>query len=220
MKNVMTIFAAILMVATLSVSAFAAPGAFIESISGQPTPGVISVDAEGCDPTIVITPYSERDSLDEDERGLFEDAYDGISSTDDVKTLSDDLADVAGDKTVAVSDFFDIDVENCDHEAGQHDFDIVLDADTLENFVALMQYNEDGTWSLVKGAQVVANGEHLQFTLDTLSPLAIVVETGVDAPQTNDDSMVGVYLTIMAVSAVALVVVLGVAHYGKKKQSV
>ena len=58
---------------------------------------------------------------------------------------------------------------------------------------------------------MVNNNEHLQFSVDSLSPFAIVVDTtidGGDAPQTGDNSMIYIYVVLMAASALALVTIL------------
>lgn len=106
---------------------------------------------------------------------------------------------------------FDIHVTGCDNHDEHVDFDITLDADTLSQFVGLLHMNKDGVWELVTDAEVVNNGEHLKFSVDSFSPFAIVVDTtveGGDAPQTGDNSMIHIYVILMAVSALALVVIL------------
>jgi LPXTG-motif cell wall-anchored protein len=70
---------------------------------------------------------------------------------------------------------------------------------------------DNGEIELIKNAKVLNDGEHLQFTAETLSPFAIVVDTGADTPdgpQTGDNNMNHIYLIIMIASALALAVVL------------
>ena len=103
---------------------------------------------------------------------------------------------------------FDIHVTGCDFHEGHVDFDITLAAETLSHFVGLLHMKREGEWELVKDAKVTNNGEHLEFSVETLSPFAIVVETeNVETPKTGDSAMIGICAAVMFVSAVALFVV-------------
>ncbi|MBQ5601984.1 MAG: LPXTG cell wall anchor domain-containing protein, partial [Clostridia bacterium] len=110
-------------------------------------------------------------------------------------------------KNLVVSDLFDIHTTGCDFHEGHFDFDIVLAADSLKRFVALLHMNKNGEWEVIDNARVTNNGEHLEFSVESLSPFAIVVDTS-DGPQTGDNTMIYVSFILMIVSAAALVVVL------------
>ena len=124
-----------------------------------------------------------------------------------------DLAELANNLDIdayglAVSDFFDIHETDCQENHEAHDeFVLVLNADSLKNFVCLLHMNKNGEWDLVPNAEVIGDGTQLKFSVDSFSPFAIVVDTTTLPPQTNDNGMFYVYLALMALSAAALVVV-------------
>ena len=218
MKKVLAICLMIVMVVSMSVTSFAAPGGFVSSPSGNPAPTVVDFDPsnDNCTGWLVITPYGDREDLSDVLRSLLEKAYNDIVNSDDLTKLNAELAKIAADKNIegqnlAVSDLFDIHVTGCDFHDGHFGFDITLDADKLSSFVGLLHMNKNGEWELVADAKVVNNNEHLQFSVDSLSPFAIVVDTtidGGDAPQTGDNSMIYIYVVLMAASALALVTIL------------
>ena len=217
MKKVLAICLMTVMVLSMSVNVFAAPGGFVNSPSGNPAPTVVDFDPsnDACTAHLVITPYGDRHVLSETLRTMLEKAYSEISSSDDLTELNAELAKIAADKNIAgkdlaVSDLFDIHVTGCDYHDEHVDFDITLDADTLSRFVGLLHMNKDGVWELVTDAEVINNGEHLKFSVDSFSPFAIVVDTSdpnPDSPQTGDNSMIHIYAIIMAVSALAIIVI-------------
>ena len=213
MKKVFAILLMTVMVFAASVNTFAA-GAFLNSPSGNPAPVVSSFDfkAENCTATLTVTPYAERSELSDADKALLEKAYADIAGTDDLTKLNKDLEKLAKDKNIkgknlAVSDLFTLSHENCDAHDDHGACSVKLDADTLGRFVALMQLNENGEWVLVADAKVTNNGESLEFTVDSLSPLAIVVDTSSDSPQTGDSGKLYIYAGIMLVSALAIAVV-------------
>lgn len=222
MKKLLVVCLTVVMMVSMTLTVFAAPGAFVSSPSGNPGPTEIEFKPadEDCTGRLVITPYSERDTLPEELEDLMKKAYEAIKGTNDLTTLHTELAKLAKKLKVkgtdlAVSDMFDIRVEGCTEHDGHHEFDIVLAADSLKNFVGLLHLRENGEWELIKDARVVGNGEHLAFSVDTMSPFAIVVNTAANPSQTGDNSMIPVYVAIMAVSALAIVVIL----VKSKKQS-
>ena len=214
MKKVMAICLATVLVLCMGVTAFAAPDDFVSSPSGTPAPGVVTFDPnhEDCTAELIVTPYADKDSLPAALLALFEKAYKDIVDSEDLSDLVSDLADlVAGlnidGSDLSVSDFFFIHSTGCDYHDEHVDFDVTLDADTLSHFVGLLQMNADGKWELVKNAQVVNNGEHLQFTVDSYAPFAVVVngsaDTGLIAPQTGY-TVLCISAVVMALSAAAL----------------
>jgi len=219
MKKVLVFGLTLALIFSMSMSVFAA-GAFVSSPSGNPAPGLVSGsnESEDCEAELEITPYSERDDLDDDERKHMENAYDDISSTDDVTSLNDDLKNLAKDKDIkgsnlAVSDLFHIGMTDCDAHQGHGKFKIELDAETLKNFVALLRFDGEN-WHLIDDA-AIKNG-NLQFTSKDLGNFAIVVNTAAGgAPQTGDNS--NIYLWVMVFAGSALVAVIVLMALNKKK---
>ncbi len=218
MKKLLSICLIVLMVVSMSVPAFAAPDGFVSSPSGNSAPGIVDFTPadEDCTAKLVITPYSEKQELTDNLLAMFEKAYNDIVTSKDLTKLNEAFDKLVNEKklkgeNLAVSDLFDIHVTGCDYHDGHTDFDITLDVDTLSHFVALLHMKKAGEWELVKDAKVVNNGEHLQFSVDSFSPFAVVVDTSEgssETPQTGDNSMIYVYVIIMAVSALAIIVIL------------
>lgn len=215
MKKVLVICLTVVFMVSMTLTTFAATGSFVSSPSGNAAPGQVEFKPadEDCTATLVITPYSEKNELTAAIKTMMEKAYNDIKGTEDLTTLNATLAKLAKDLKIegsdlAVSDLFDIHVTGCDYHDGHTDFDIVLSADSLKNFVALLHMNKNGEWEVVDGAKVIANGEHLSFSVDAFSPFAVVVNTAAKPSQTGDSNMTPVYAAIMAVSALALVVIL------------
>lgn len=215
MKKVLVICLTVVFMVSMTLTTFAATGSFVSSPSGNPAPQKVEFKPadEDCTATLVITPYSDKNELTTAIKTMMEKAYNDIKGTEDLTTLNATLAKLAKDLKIkgsdlAVSDLFDIHVTGCDYHDEHVDFDIVLSADSLKNFVALLHMNKNGEWEVVDGAKVIANGEHLAFSVDSFSPFAVVVNTAAKPSQTGDSNMTPVYAAIMAVSALALVVIL------------
>lgn len=216
MKKLLAICLTVVMLMSFGVIAFAAPNNFISSPSGQSAPEIVdfSVESEDCVADLVITPYSERDTLPEDVREKFEKAYEEIVSASNLAKLNAELSKIAEnmnipEENLVVSELFDIRYINCSKHEGHGYFDIVLKPEVLKGFVALLHLNGDN-WELVEGARVENNGIHLVFSIDDFSPFAIVVNTAENdsvAPSTGEIVNIVLYASIMLVSAVALVFV-------------
>ncbi len=213
MKKFMMICLAVTLVLSLSLTALAAPGSFLESPSNNQAPEIVDVTVE-CDAKVIITPYAKRDTLNETQKATLEDAYDSIRDTQDLTTLSDELKQLAeaqnlkGDKLV-VSDLFNIHITDCNaenHKLHHGDVTVKLKADTLEGFVGLMAY-VDGKWQMVEGAAVVDGV--LTFTIKQFGPqygpMAIVVKSYVEPPKTGDTGLVYLWAGLVAISAAAVV---------------
>ena len=222
MKKVLALIIAVVLVMALSVTAVAAPGLFISSPSGNSAPELESAtnEDEDCTADVVITPYSERDTLDDATQKEIEEAYKQIVNSDDLSDLCaalEEAAKAAGVDTedLAVSDLFDMHYINCVTHDDHGAFTITFKSGTLDNFVALMQYI-DGEWQMVKGATVDKNRVRLTFTADELSVMAIVVAAETDKPQTGD-TFPWIYVVLLAASAAGLAVVGVIALKNKKK---
>lgn len=213
MKKVLVVLLAVIMMMSMTLTAFAAPGKFVSSPTGQQAPIVISFEDDECTGSLIITPYGDRDELPAALQALMKKAYDEIKASTDLTELCAALKNLAAAKKIkgtnlAVTELFDIRVEGCTIHDGHHDFDIVINPDTLKNFVGLLHMKENGEWELISDAKVIANGDHLAFSVDTLSPFAIVVNTGANPSQTGESNMIYVYIAVMAVSALAIVLII------------
>lgn len=210
MRKIIAVCLMVVMLSSLMLAVFAAPGGFVESISGNLAPELIEGEnaAEDCLAELVITAYVNRDQLPEELRLQIEEAYRMIVENPDLSVLNAKLKEYAEELGVevtdlAVSDLFDIHYVNCDDHDSHGHFDITLKAETLENFVCLLHYY-NGEWRIVEDAKVT-NDTHLEFTATEFSPFAIVVNTGEagDAPQTND--MFTVYIAVAAISGLMII---------------
>lgn len=221
MKKALAICLALVMAVSAAMMVFAAPGGFVSSPSGNEAPVIITVSYEddSCNPKVVVTPYSERDTLEEEKEEDMNEAYDEIAANKNLSGLCSELSSVAAAKNIpvsrlAVSDLFDISA----YHNGDHDFcgsiTVTVGTEALRNFVALLHRDADGTWEVVPGVIVNVEEGTITFSADDFSPYAIVVDTGSNAiPDTGAD----IYIPAIAMiaSAVSLVFVL---FSMKKKQ--
>ena len=204
MKKIAITLLALTLAVCMPLTAFAA-GAFLSSPSNTTTELVDYDFTDGCGATLIVTPYGERDTLDEDSRKTLEEAYGQIAGNKNLGDLSDDLKALAEklglDVTnLAVSDLFNIGYEGCDDHT-DHSYTVKLKPEILKNFVTVMQY-VDGKWIVVENAK--AEGGYLTMSSKYYGPVAIVVEKGNTA---TGDSFPWIYLVLMVVSAAGLVTV-------------
>lgn len=215
MKKVLVLSIVFVMIFALTVPALAASGGFVSSPSGNSAPEMVEFsnsDAD-CDSVLKITSYADRNTLPDEVRGRIEKAYKDVLNSSNIGDLNDALAEHAGklnipEKNLAVSDLFDISYYDCDDHMGHGDFTLKLKAETLENFVGLLQFNGD-KWEFVANAKVVEKN-YLTFTVGELSTFAIVVNTnpGEQAPPTSDAFPWIPLIVLVASAGVILVIVL------------
>lgn len=213
MKKLLALCLAVVMLVGIGLTVSAAPNGFVSSPSGKGAPTIVGAknENENCPADLIITPYSERNELDAEDRKQIEDAYNSIVNTKDLGDLNSGLKGVAegkGSKTenFAVSDLFKLGYSDCGDHGNHGLFDITLKPETLKNFVALLRYN-NGKWEIVDGATV--EGEHLRFKSAAVSSYAILVDTGADStsPKTGvKDNMIVYYALVMAMSGALAVV--------------
>ena len=217
MKKFVSVAMILVLVLSCSISALAAPAGFTKS------PAVDSVkvesfdnETESCVATVEVTPYAEKAELAAEKAAELEAAYKEIVGNEAAYTKA--LEGIATAKKIAlnrlaVSDLFDATTaQDAGHE--EHGaFTVTVTANNLDKFVALL-HRENGAWKTVENATV--KGNQLTFTVDSFSPFAIVVATGsaTDSPATGDNSQMGLWIALMAISAGAIVTLVVVS---KKK---
>lgn len=211
MKKVLAICMAIVMIASLGISALAAPNGFVSSPSGGKRPPVLDrfdpID-DDCTADLVITPFGNKGDLSDEDRLAMEDAYNDIVNSKHLTDLNKELEDLAKDKNIApenlgVGDLFHLGCNGCDDHENHEKFNVSLDVEGLDNFVGVIYRGDDGKWYWVDDAKVV--GDKLQFTGEGYHPYAVVLNI---SPKTGDTNIILICAAVMTVSAVALVVVL------------
>ncbi len=231
MKKVLSIVLALVMVFCMSVAASADPGKFISSPSNNSAPTLIesTPESDDCEADLVITPYSDREELPAEIEAQMVKAYESIVSAAKLTDLNAAIADLAEAKGIpvenlTVSDLFDIRYISCDEHGGHGKFQIVIKADTLKKFVALLHY-VNNSWEIVEGAEVKEiNGElRLTFSIGEFSPFAIVIDsegaTDSKPPKTgeNRDLIIGA-IVVSAVSVIAAAALI-IARKSKKEEA-
>lgn len=211
MKKLLAFIMALVMLATMSLTVFAA-GGFFGSPSKKFGPILIRFEngSHECTAKVIVTPYAQRHTLKDKDREAIEAAYDEIKAAADLSDICAALATVAKNNKIktsdlAVTELFDVSYIDCPDHALHPEFNIVIQPDSLTGFVALL-HREEGTWTIEDDAYVAENGEHLHFSVKLLSPFAIVVNTKALASPTSDNTYLFIYGAIMAASAFAVVV--------------
>ena len=221
MKKLIILLIVVAVACVMGISAFAAPGGFVESPSNNLAPSLVSSSSPDhpCEDPLIITAYADRGTLPEAVRTAIEKAYSEIKSAKNLALLCEALKDYANERGIstaglAVSDLFDI---SDTHGHVEAQFDIVFKAETLENFVALLHY-VDGEWVIVENATVsdVEGEKHLTFSVDSLSPFAIVIDTGATPPREDNSALIAILAVIAIAEAAALVAILVKFILGKK----
>lgn len=186
MKKIVLVCLTVLMIFSLSLTAFAADS-FVSSPFKKGAPELVSAANESpdCTAKVFITSYADRASLPPETVEKLEYAYNAFCGKVEDRDLTALLAQIAEKygihvNDLSVSDFFDISATDCQNHEYHGQFDILLKAEALENFVCLVHYYNGG-WRVVDGAEVTQGGTHLVFTEEEFSPFAIIVNTG-DTP--------------------------------------
>lgn len=213
MKKLLAITLTLIMVATLSITAFAANGAFLSSPSNNPAPEILdfSTETEDCYAELVVTPYADRDSLSEEARAAIEEAYKQIANAKDYESLQKALKAIADElgidlSELSISDLFYIGYIGCeDHITDGHKgFTVTLKCDNIADLVGvLLFYN--GEWHQVQILSIDKEAGTVTIFLEHFGPVAFVTSKYVP-PYTGDSSMAGLWVALAGVSAVALAV--------------
>lgn len=206
MKKLVALCLTLVLALSLSVSAFAANGAFISSPSANKAPVIVNTD-----PAIKVTPYADRNSLADMDTEEMEEAYRQIANVIENNAFSRALKELAkklgkAASELSVSDLFHVNVEDAtpDEQGG---YTITIKLENLENFIGLMQFN--GTeWKNVEIISIDKENGTVTFRVTESGPIAVIVDngTGSSTPPTGDNAMM--YLGVCLVAAAGLVVVL------------
>jgi len=221
MKKFITLVLAIALVVVSGILTFAAPAGFVESPTVD-TPALESFENEDaeCKAELIVTPFVRIDDLNDAKEQENRDAYDEIVDNDD--SFAKAMKQLAESKNLsvsnlAVSELFDVSYYETAGHDGHGAFTITIKAENLDKFVGLLhRYN--GKWVVVDNA--TAEGDTLTFTVDDLSPFAIVVNTGVtdvENPNTNvADNNQFVVFACAAVIVMSSAMILAIVKKQKK----
>ena len=220
MKRIFAFFMTVVLVVALSVPAFAALGEFIASPSGVPAPKLVSYTplSPECTGKLVITPWSERHTLDDATRARLEQAYNDIINSQVINNqLFDEMKKFEeshgiSHKDLAIGALFDISVFDCTHHEAHDGFIITLKPEVWGNIVGVIHLGENG-WEMVEDT-MDDEAQTITFTVNDLSPFALVCNTNPDGPATGDSSNMWIYVVLMVVSVSAL----GAITYNLKKR--
>lgn len=168
---------ALVLAMVLAVPTAVLADAFVSSPSNvdAPTLGDVTASNKDWDGKIVVTSFADTDTAEMTA------AYDSIKAAASVNALNSALP---SDKELAVSTLFDVSAT----KEGMGTVTITLTSDKFENFVALLHF-VDGKWEVVDNAK--ANDKTLTFSVDSLSPFAVVVSTK-KSPETGSSLPVGI----------------------------
>ena len=102
MKKIIAFLVSVMMVAALAVPVFA-EGAYVESITAKPAPEVVG-DGSISKSDLIITPFVDRDKLDDEARKNIEEAFDKIKSGE--ASYPEAMKELLGNNSVAKDLFY------------------------------------------------------------------------------------------------------------------
>lgn len=182
-RLVLKLLTTLLILTSIAIPVFGDDGSFVSSpnrneheevsISGGTIiPGggtyIEVTRSDDCVDKVVLTPYEYRDSIEnEDSYNQLVEAYEILEKTEDLSDLAPEIVSIAHDagyntEDLAVRYVFDItiykDKESLHHDPKLHEtyLELEVDADTLENYVCIMLYN-NGKWTVVEGVRFDPN---------------------------------------------------------------
>ena len=221
MKKIVVICLSLVMLFSLSMTAFAA-GMFVSSPSGNRVPTLVGYmnGSPDCSLEIKITAYADRDTLPDYDREQIENAYwqivnaveDGNDFYKAVEVVANDLE--MSVSSISVSDLFDISAFGCTNHGEHLGTTITLQSETFENFVGMLRL-KDGVWESIEILEYNKENNTITFYVEDFSPFAILVDNdgGGMPPKTNDGHNAYLWVMLTAAAGFMLVVV------GMKKQT-
>lgn len=202
MKKMMVCVMAVILVLTMSISVFAA-GNFVSSPSFTDYPVLVDAAFTGdCAGELIVTPYSQRDTLDEDAKNLIEKCYKDIKDCDDLTKMFHMVEVPEGKSGFVIGDLFNIHFEGCKTHYEHNPFTATITPSSLKNFVEVVAL-VDGKWVVVDSKIV---GDNLVITSSYYGPYAIVLST--DESPVTGDAFPWIYVVMMGISVVGLTAVL------------
>lgn len=224
MKKLLAFALTLLVVMSMSLGVFAAPGKFVNSPTANNAPVVIEIKpiSPDCTGELIVTPYSQRHTLPDEERKAIEEAYSQIVSAIDLTKFCDIFAAHVHKQKIdkddlAVADIFDVRVVNCTHHEPHEGFIITVKLGNLKNFAGLLHFHNND-WEMVESAKVDETAGTLTFQVDELSPFAVVVDISDPAPEAGDATNIILWGAVAVVSAAALAVVAVMLIRSKKAE--
>ena len=147
MKKILSCLLAVLLLASFSISAFAAEVPSVESEKQIPTVAE-AVDADGNDVAegIVVTDYEDKDTLPEDTQKQLDDAAEAVEDLAALVEGSEELKELLDGKEVDCEALFDISVVG---EEIKLPVEMKLELVNPDNFAALVHF-VDGEAALVE----------------------------------------------------------------------
>ena len=223
MKRFFAFFMTVVLVVAMSVPAFAALGGFISSPSGVPAPQVSDFKpvTPDCTGKIVVTSWADRHTLDDATRARFEKAYNDIinlnsDANNELLAVMKDFEKSHGldHKDLAVGSLFDISSYNCTHHEKHEGFIITIGVGDLEHFVGILHFT-GSVWEELEINDVDEAAHTVTFTTPSLSPFAVVVNNGAEAPAASGNAWIWIVVAAVVVAAAAAAVVV----VAKKKRA-
>ena len=223
MKKILAAIFILVMSLCMTVTAFAAPGAFVSSPSAIQAPELVdySNSNSGCAAIVKVVAYADRSTLPTAAKETIETAYAEIVSSSDLGELNADLDAIAKNFGVnstdfAVSDLFEVYYVGCDSHNAHGSFTITIKPGVISNFVGLIHYT-NSEWDFVEDVEI-EDGE-LTFTVDSLSPFAIVVHNG-SIVEPEKTSWFDIFLIILFCLIVLLIIIFLIIIIIRKKREI
>lgn len=195
MKKIFAIFAALMIVISMSVAVIATDDGYVESPGHKP-----EQPADG----IIITHYDDIDDAHpEVDRDDFQDAYDELKGADDLTDLNDDIKDGA-----VVRDLYDItlidDAKDEFEENGK--ITVTFDTGLTDDDFQIIQRTENG-WVVIDGTRNADGSVTVVLTsLGQVAFLTVPAQGGVSGPQTSDP-IVAILVCLAAAGVAGAVIV-------------
>ena len=217
MKKICAVVIAIIMMQILSVLAFA-NGSFVASPSASDAPGFtqITPGGDGCSVTVNICGYGDRGELDDKMlAALMTDAYEKISSSDDLGSLGAEVEKLADSlrvesEVLVASELFALYHDGCDGHDTHSSVKVALEPTLLENFAGLLRYN-GVEWELV---ECELDGDVLVFDFEEDAVYTILLH---DGTATEGNALASIIFIISGIFVILIIFLLIIFFIKRKK---